>query len=313
METVTSGPLAAGMAPFVFRFITAKDGTRLRTGVFEPEKKSRRVCVLLSGQTEFIEKYFEVIAELNARGLVVAAFDWRGQGGSARALSNPLKAHVGDFAEYDDDLASFMDQVVMPISTAKPLVLGHSLGGHMALRAMHDTPGLFRGAVLTAPMLAVSTRGWPRFLPPIVAALQNAFGKRNAFAWGMEEHDPLTIDFDAQLCTSDVKRYARTQDILLAHPELRLAGPTWGWIGAAYRAMRKQRRRGYAEAIDTPVLIVGAGRDRIVLKEAGAKFAARLPKGKHIALEDSEHEILMEQDSIRTRFWQAFDAFVDAL
>jgi len=302
-----------GMAPFLFRFISAKDGTRLRTATFEPEKKSRRVCVLLTGQTEFIEKYLEVVGELNARGLVVATFDWRGQGGSARALSDPLKSHVGDFAEYDDDLSSFLDQVVAPISTAAPLVLAHSLGGHMALRAMHDRPGLFRAAVLTAPMLKVATRGWPRFLPPLVSALYKARGRGNQFAWGMAARDPFRIDFAAQLCTSDVKRYARTQDILLAHPDIRLAGPTWSWIAAAYRSMRAEARSRYAEAIAAPVLIVGAGRDRIVMKQAGAKFAANLPNGKYVEIEDSEHEILMEKDAIRARFWQAFDTFVAGL
>src|SRR5512142_2619414 len=135
------------MAPFTFQFITTRDGTRLRTAVFEPEKKSRRVCVLLSGQTEFIEKYLEVIGELNDRGFVVASFDWRGQGGSARALNDPLTAHVGSFAEYDDDLQSFMQQVVAPLSPATPLLLAHSMGGHIALRALHDRPAHFRAAV----------------------------------------------------------------------------------------------------------------------------------------------------------------------
>jgi len=306
-----SGPLAAGMAPFVFRFISARDGRRLRVAQFEPEKKSRRVCVLLTGQTEFIEKYLEIIGELNRRGLVVATFDWRGQGGSARALANPLKSHVGDFSEYDDDLASFLEQVVMPISPAAPLVLAHSMGGHMALRAMRDRPGLFRGAVLSAPMLAVSTRGWPRLLPPLISALYTACGRGHQFAWGMAAHDPLALDFDAQLCTTDVKRYARTQDILNAHPDLRLAGPTWGWITAAFRSMRNVSRS--AEAIATPVLIVGAGRDRIVMTRAGREFAARLPHGQYVEIEDSEHEILMENDSVRARFWQAFDAFVENL
>jgi lysophospholipase len=100
---------------------------------------------------------------------------------------------------------------------------------------------------------------------------------------------------------------------LKAHPELRLAGPTWGWISAAYRSMKPQTRPGYAETIKTPVLIVGAGHDRIVLTQAEREFAARLPNGQYVELEDSEHEILMEKDSIRARFWQAFDAFTQSL
>src|SRR6201986_4234150 len=72
-----------------------------------PDVAERGVCVLLNGQTEFIEKYFEVIDELRGRGFAVATMDWRGQGGSSRALSDDSrKGYVGDFAEYDSDLAA---------------------------------------------------------------------------------------------------------------------------------------------------------------------------------------------------------------
>lgn len=301
------------MARFVFKFISARDGTRLRAAIFEPEKPSRRVCVLLGGHTEFIEKYLEVIGELNARGLVVATFDWRGQGGSARPLSDPLKSYVGDFAEYDGDLASFMEQVVTPLSPATPIVLAHSMGGHLALRALHDQPQMFRAAVLSAPMLGIATRGYPAALARAVTALQCRFGNPKKFAWGMAKRDPFLVDFAAQLCTTDEKRYARTQDILLSHPAIRLAGPTWGWIEAAYRSTKTLTAAGYAEAIQPPVLIVGAGHDRIVLSDATRAFAARLPHGRFVEIADSEHEILMERDAIRARFWQEFDAFLAAL
>ena len=301
------------MARFVFQFISACDGTRLRTGVFEPEKPSRRVCVLLGGHTEFIEKYLEVIGELNARGFVVASFDWRGQGGSARPLADPLKSYVRDFAEYDIDLTSFMAEVVAPLSPATPIVLAHSMGGHLALRALHDRPEMFRAAVLSAPMLGIATRGYPGALARAVTALQCRFGNPKRFAWGMAKRDPFLVDFAAQLCTTDEKRYARTQDILLSHPAIRLAGPTWGWIDAAYRSMNKLTAAGYAEAITAPVLVVGAGRDRIVRVEATRNFASQLPRGRYVEIENSEHEILMEQDAIRARFWQEFDAFVGGL
>jgi lysophospholipase len=35
-----------------------------------------------------------------------------------------------------------------------------------------------------------------------------------------------------------------------------------------------------------------------------------MPHGSSIVIEDAEHEILMENDSIRARFWKAFDEFV---
>lgn len=301
------------MAHFTFAFFTARDGRRIRYGVFEPEQPGRKFCVLLSGQTEFIEKYLEVIHDLTGRCFTVATFDWRGQGGSARALADPLKCHVGSFAEFDDDLESFMDQVVAKRTTSPPLLLAHSLGSHLALRALHDHPAMFRAAVLVAPMLAIATRGYPGWLTRAITALQTRMGKAEVFAWGMAGRDPHLITFERQLCTSDVARFSHTQDILRTHPSIRLAGPTWGWIEAAYRSMKQTAAPGYAEAIQTPTLIVGAGKDRIVKTEATRRFAARLPHGRYVEFETSEHEILMEQDAIRASFWREFDAFVDAV
>ncbi len=282
----------------------------MRTGVFEATP-SRGVCVLLHGQTEFIEKYDEVIGELCQRGFTVASFDWRGQGASRRRLADPLTAHVGDFAEYDDDLTSFLEQMVKPLSPKPPIALAHSMGGQILLRSLHDRPDAFAAAVLSAPMLQVLTRGYPAPLVRLVTALQIAFGQAEVFAWGMAGRDPFLVDFDRQLCTSDRVRFARTLDFLKRNPTLRLAGPSWGWLEAAYRSMARVMAPGFAPAIQTPVLICAAGRDRIVRLEAERQFARRLPHGRYLELEDSGHEILMENDSIRARFWSAFDGFVD--
>ncbi|MDR3528721.1 MAG: alpha/beta hydrolase [Rhizomicrobium sp.] len=298
------------MANFSFDFISASDGRRLRTAVFVPEKPRGRTCVLLQGQAEFIEKYLEVVVELNSRGITVATFDWRGQGGSSRALAEPLKTHIDDFTEYDDDLLSVMDQVVGKLTNTPPLLLAHSMGGHVALRALHDRPGLFGAAVLVAPMLGILTRGYPPALARGVTALHASLGKAKDFAWGMAGRDPFKIDFARQLCTSDPARFARTQKILREHPELRLAGPTWGWIEAAYRSMKRQAAPGYAEAIKVPLLVFGAGQDRIVDLTAIRRLGQRLPNARYVEIEGSEHEILMEKDSIRAQFWGAFDGFV---
>ncbi|HTQ13757.1 MAG TPA: alpha/beta hydrolase [Rhizomicrobium sp.] len=294
-------------------FIETPDGRRLRAAVFGAPAAARRVCVLAHGQTEFIEKYVEVIGELNARGFTVATFDWPGQGGSCRLLGNPLKAHIEDFRQYDQAIETFLDRVVKPISPGPPIALAHSMGGHNLLRLMHGRPNAIAAAVLTAPMLRAGTRGVPRWIAMSALRLENLFGNGEAWIWGMDKRDPLTMDFDAQLVTSDKARFARTRDIIAAHPDLRLAGPTWHWLEAANASMAEVMAPGYAQAIVTPTLIVGAGKDRIVETSAAREFARRLPHGRYLELADAEHEILMENDSIRSRFWKAFDDFVDPL
>ncbi len=293
------------------RFIAGRDGKRLRTTSWDskPSVARRGVCVILDGQTEFLEKYEEVMDELAARGFAGAALDWRGQGGSERTLADPLKAHVADFSEYDGDLQQFMDEVVAPIAASPPLALAHSMGAHILLRALHARPGAFAGAVMTAPMLRTDTRGFPAWLVQLVCTTHNLAGFADEWVWGMQERDPLDMAFEDNLVTSDRKRFVRAQALLRTQQDIRLAGPTWGWLKAAYRSMSRMARAGYAEAITTPCLVFGAGRDRIVSTAAVRKFARRLPHATYIEIPEAEHEILMENDSIRARFWSAFDQF----
>ena len=295
------------------RYICGREGDRLRTATFDaaPGSRPRGVCVLLSGQTEFIEKYREVIGELQLRGFRVATLDWRGQGGSQRDLPNRLKAHIANFAEYDEDLTAFMDMVVRPMSERPPIALAHSMGGHILMRALHTKPKQFAAAVFSAPMIDFLTRGYPRPVARTACYLQNLFGRADDWVWGMDGRDPLMMSFADQLVTSDTARFQRTQDFLAKHPDIRLVGPTWGWLEAAYRSIARTDAPGYAEKITTPVLVCGAGKDRIVNTDATAKFAKRLPHGTYLEFGDAEHEILMENDSIRARFWNAFDGFVD--
>ncbi len=295
-------------------FIVTPGGARLRTATFTAAAGAaeRGVCVLLHGQTEFIEKYGEVIGELQARGFCVATFDWRGQGMSSRALADTRKSHIRDFKDYDEDLASFLEQVVKPIGGGAPLALAHSMGAHILLRTLHDRPRALRAAVLSAPMLAVSTRGYPTWFASGATALMNAIGRSEDWVLGMEARDPLKMAFEANLVTSDRRRFQRQQDLIAKNPDIRLAGPTWGWLKAAEASMARVMAPGYAEAIETPVLVCGAGKDRIVLTDAERAFAKRMPNGTYVAFEDSEHEILMENDAIRDRFWKAFGAFMSA-
>ncbi len=304
------------MADLVFspHFIVTPGGARLRTATFAAAAGAgeRGVCVLLHGQTEFIEKYAEVIGELQARGFCVATFDWRGQGMSSRVLADTRKSHIRDFKDYDEDLATFLEQVVKPIGAGAPLALAHSMGAHILLRTLHDRPRALRAAVLSAPMLAVSTRGYPAWFASGATALMNAIGRSEDWVLGMEARDPLKMAFEANLVTSDRRRFQRQQDLIAKNPDIRLAGPTWGWLKAAEASMARVMAPGYAEAIETPVLVCGAGKDRIVLTDAERAFAKRMPHGTYVEFEDSEHEILMENDSIRARFWKAFADFTAA-
>lgn len=287
-------------------------GADLRAARFPaaPDVPARGTCVLLNGQTEFIEKYFEVIDELRARGFGVATMDWRGQGDSTRATKDTRKSFVGDFSEYDQDLDTLMNWIVTPMlgPGEKPVALAHSMGAHNLLRLLVRRPASFKACVLSAPMIAISFRGQREFLVRAVTAFQMWRGRPTDWVWGMEARDPHKVSFATQLVTSDPQRFERTQILLREHPDLRLAGATWGWLAAALTSM--DWLRGQAASVTTPLLVVGAGKDRICITPQTRAFAEAAPHAEYVEIKDAEHEIMMERNPIRAEFWKAFDAFM---
>lgn len=293
------------------QFLITPSGRKFRAAVFEPGAPTRGVCVLLNGLSEFIEKYFEVIDELRQRGFTVVTMDWHNQGGSPRPLPDPLKIHVRDFAEYDEVLATLLDKLVAPISDKPPLVLAHSLGGHILFRTLHDRPGTFSVAVITTPMMAIDMRGLPGWVVSLLTAAMNFFGRGTDWVIGVNSRDPLTDPFEGNPVTSDKARWDSSHDFLRAHPDLRVVGPTWAWLRAAWRSMTAMKPPAYARVIETPALVFGAGIDHICLTPATRAFAGNLPHGRYVEFAQSKHEVLMERDEIRAQFWKEFDAFVE--
>ena len=287
-------------------------GATLRAARFAaaPDVPARGTCVLLNGQTEFIEKYFEVIDELRGRGFAVATMDWRGQGGSTRQTQDSRKSFVGDFGEYDEDLDTLLNWIVTPMlgPGEKPVALAHSMGAHILLRRLVRRPASFGPAVLSAPMIGISFRGQREFLVRAVTGYHMWRGQQAGWVWGMENRDPHRVTFASQLVTSDPQRFERTQSLLREQPDLRLAGATWGWLAAALRSMDWLKPQG--ASVTTPLLVVGAGKDRICITADTKAFAASMPHADYVEIPEAEHEILMERNPIRAQFWAAFDAFM---
>ena len=75
-------PIPSGARTIAF---DGYDGTKLRAALWEPTRgPARGTMCICPGRGEYIEKYFEVVADLRRRGYAVAIMDWRGQGGSER-------------------------------------------------------------------------------------------------------------------------------------------------------------------------------------------------------------------------------------
>ena len=290
------------------------DDSKLRAAYWEPTRGGSRgtVCVF-PGRGEYIEKYFEVVADLRRRGYWVAIMDWRGQGGSARMLSNRNKGHVQGFTEYDRDLAIFMEAVVKPLCPPPYIALGHSMAGNILLRGAQSEQSVFARMILVSPMIEIHERflGYPRPLVRLYSEVACLSGFATAYVQGGSDVPRETMDFDSNLLTSDYVRWSRNKAVLDQAPELGLGAPTIGWLRSALRSSAMLQRPDYAKYVAVPTLIFAAGADALVSTRATEDFAVDLKVGGHILMPGSRHEILQESDEIRQRFWAAFDAYME--
>ncbi|ACA14980.1 alpha/beta hydrolase fold [Methylobacterium sp. 4-46] len=290
--------------------VPTRDGLTLRAATWTAATRTTKgtVC-LVQGRAEFIEKYYETVQDLRARGFAVAAFDWRGQGGSDRTVADARKGHVGDFEEYRLDLEAVATQVLEPLMPRPYFGLAHSMGGAVCLAAAREGWLPFSRLVTLAPMLGIVMVRHPRAAMR-AAALLNGLGLGPRFVPGGSPVSIATKPFPGNRLTTDPARYARNAAAALAVGAGAVGDPTVAWLAAAFRTMRRLGDPRYPLAIRLPVLVVAAGDDPVCSTPAIERFAARLKAGHSITLRGARHEILMEQDAIRAQFWAAFEAFV---
>ncbi len=305
---IEGNPLPQGGS---FNWLERPGNIRLRFALWPAlnPTSDKGTVVIVPGRIEFIEKYFETIGELRQRGFAVATLDLRGQGLSSRELGNRLKGHVQDFKSYIDDVHVFVTEVVLPSMPVPLTLLGHSMGGNISLRYLHDHPEIFKCAVLSAPMTGIKLPLLAPFVASWLARIAVGVGA-GAIVPITTQWEPLKAAFDQNLVTRDKDRFARYLNILRAEPLLALGPPTFGWVNAAYESMAKFASPLYVEKITTPVLIVSAGNDRLIDSATHRTLAPLLPAGELAEIPDCEHEILMEREEMRAVFWNAFNQFV---
>ncbi|HMH73839.1 MAG TPA: alpha/beta hydrolase, partial [Bradyrhizobium sp.] len=133
--------------------IKTPDGAELRFARWAPPAGRKGTVCVFTGRGEQIEKYFETVRDLRDRGFAVAMIDWRGQGHSSRRLRDPRKGYVRDFSDFEVDVETFVQQVVLPDCPPPHFALAHSMGGAVMLRVAHAGKRWFDRMVLTAPMI----------------------------------------------------------------------------------------------------------------------------------------------------------------
>jgi len=306
LVSIPANPVPEGV---VTGMLKTRDGVALRFARWSPPPGRRGTVCLFPGRAEFIEKYFETVRDLRARGFAVAILDWRGQGGSERALRNRRKGYVRSFAQYQIDLETFVHEVVLPDCPPPVFALAHSMGATILLRTAHAGHRWFDRMVLLAPMIALPGMRRMAGTRMTVRTLR-LMGLGSLYVPGGDASVLQQRPFVGNLITSDPVRYARNVAVLEAEPSLATGWPTVAWTDSAFRVMGELTQPGYPGRIRQPLLIIAAGLDAIVSTPVIEEFSIRLRAGSHLIVSGARHELLMEQDRFRSQVLAAFDAFV---
>jgi lysophospholipase len=265
--------------------------------------------VLLPGRTECIEKYGRAAGDLVRRGYSVITIDWRGQGLADRVLPDPMSGHVGDFAEYQEDLDAMLVEADRADLPQPFFLLAHSMGGCIGLRAL--IRGLpFRAAVFSAPMWGISMSAWLRPVAQVVTAVAGPFGFAHRYAptTGPENY-LLQVPFEGNVLTTDREMWAYMRDQVRAVPEFGLGGPSLAWLGAALAECAALATK---PSPNVPAICALGTLEKVVDVPPVHLRMAGWSNGQLDLYPGAEHEIMMEGPAVRTRYFDRAAALFDA-
>ncbi|MEO1680020.1 MAG: alpha/beta hydrolase [Pseudomonadota bacterium] len=265
--------------------------------------------LLFPGRTEYVEKYGPGGRELAARGYGCVAVDWRGQGLTERFLPDAALGHVPQFSDYQADVAALVASAEAWEMPRPWHLIGHSMGGAIGLRALYD--GLpVASAAFSGPMWGIALNPVLRPLAQGISGGARALGLGNRLAPGSDRANYiLTAPFEDNTLTTSPDRYAWMREQLTAHPELALGGPTLHWVNEALAEIGRLERE---PAPKMPGLCVTGSNERIVEIPSMRTRMEGWLGGRLIEEEGAEHELMMERDDVRTRFFDTVTAHFDA-
>ena len=140
---------------------TGVHGTRIVYDVWRPDGAPTGILLLAHGLGEHARRYDHVVERLVGLGLVVYAPDHRGHG-----RSGGKRIELRDWSEFIDDLHQLSAIAITENPGLPRFLLGHSMGGAIALTYALDHPDELAGLIVSAPAVVV-TAGKPAFVVEI--------------------------------------------------------------------------------------------------------------------------------------------------
>jgi alpha-beta hydrolase superfamily lysophospholipase len=260
----------------------------LYTESFVPAGTPRGVVLINHGYAEHCGRYHEVAHVIVNAGWAAFSYDVRGHGQSPGE-----RGYIERFAIYLEDLAAMLDAARgLAAGDAPVVLLGHSHGGLIALRALADErPPRVAAAIVSSPFLALRL-AVPRF-QLVLARIASRIAPKLAQPNALRVED-LTQD--------KAKQAERTAD------KLCFDVATARWFTEARAA--QDYVFAHADRIGVPTTWLVGGDDPIADPARSRAVAGKITGAKYHDLVGLRHEVFneIERGKVFSDLSQALDA-----
>jgi alpha-beta hydrolase superfamily lysophospholipase len=261
-----------------------KNGTKIYYQFWKPDKPKAAI-IIAHGFAEYSGRYQHVADHFANEGIAVYALDHRGHG-----KSEGHRGHVDSFDDYLADLDTFFGIVKGMEKGKKIFLLGHSMGGTIAIAYALKQPKKMVGLILSSPWLK-NTPLDPEIVKQIVALsktnpeqdLPNPVDPKNI------SHDPAVVNaYDKDPLVFKTITCREVVEVAMAHEnDIKNAGN-----------------------LTVPTLHMYAGADKVVDLEGSKEFAKGVKEKdyKLIPFPNFFHELFNEVE--KQKVFDAVDAWL---
>ncbi|MEK4028396.1 MULTISPECIES: alpha/beta hydrolase [Bacillaceae] len=219
---------------------------------WETEQQPKGVIVMIHGAMEHHGRYGWLIEMWRRNGFHVVMGDLPGQGMTSRAK----RGHISSFNEYIEEVKDWVQaayQFDLPL-----FILGHSMGGLIAIRLLQEMEVETAGVILSSPCL-----GMNHTPPKVMDILSHGL---NSLSPSVKFSSGLTVEMATR---NEEVRQADKEDLLYVNKV------SVRWYRELLQAIKTADLKTGAVP-DVPLLVMQAGDDLIVDKKSVRKWFHRL-------------------------------------
>jgi len=222
-------------------------GEKIFFQFFKP-KAYRNVVIYVHSMGDHSGRYLFPLEYFIDRKIAFYGLDHRGHG-----KSSGKRGHIDLFSDYLNDLSTFVNIVRKREGDKRLFMLGHGLGGLIAVRYIEEYPNSINGVILVSAALKLK-----HTISPFMAYVGNKLSRHMPRFSMTNEIDPVNLTHDKDV----VKKYMEDE---LVHNKV-----TARFFTECSEAMKRSFEK--AETVSLPFLIIHAGADEVVSPEGSSQF-----------------------------------------